>query len=131
LHEYGVRVGDQPQWYEQILDLQLRNNADIWAQLQEHGVDEDTKLLLGFSYLSPGRDEAERLVSFLVDETDYEVESRTENDKWFVFGVTQPTAVSSELLDRWVEWMVAAGAAEGPCAFDGWEVVGGLGAPPA
>ena len=120
-------MAHQPEWYERILDLQLRNNRDIWAQLQEHGAGGETELQLGFVYLSPGRDEAEQLVNFLVDETDYEVESRTQNSDWFVFGVTQPTPVSSELLDRWVEWMVAAGAAEGPCAFDGWEVVGGLG----
>ncbi|MDX6707337.1 MAG: hypothetical protein QOI48_3183 [Solirubrobacteraceae bacterium] len=118
---------DQPQWYEQILDLQLRNNADIWAQLQEHGVAEETQLQLGFTYMAPGQEEAEQLASFLVEETDYEVESRTHNGEWFVFGVTQPTTVSSELLDSWVEWMVAAGAAEGPCAFDGWQVVGGTG----
>lgn len=119
-------MAHQPEWYERILDLQLRNNRDIWAQLQEHGVGAETELQLGFVYLSPGPDEAEQLVSFLVDETDYEVEARTQNDDWFVFGVTQPTPVASQLLDRWVEWMVAAGAAEGPCAFDGWEVVGGL-----
>jgi hypothetical protein len=122
---------DQPEWYEQILDLQLRNNSDIWAQLREHGVDEHTELQLGFIYLSPGREEAEQLVSFLGDGTDYELEARTQNGEWFVFGVTQPTAVSSEVLDRWVEWMVAAGAAEGPCAFDGWQVVGGLGSAPS
>jgi len=120
-------MAHQPEWYERILDLQLRNNRDIWAQLQEHGGGGETELQLGFVYLSPGPDEAEQLVNFLVDETDYEVESRTQNGDWFVFGVTQPTPVSSELLDRWVEWMVAAGAADGPCAFDGWEVVGGLG----
>jgi hypothetical protein len=119
-------MAHQPEWYERILDLQLRNNRDIWAQLQEHGVGAQTELQLGFVYMSPGPDQAEQLVSFLVDETDYVVESRRQNGDWFVFGVTQPTPVSSELLDRWVEWMVAAGAAEGPCAFDGWEVVGGL-----
>jgi hypothetical protein len=120
-------MAHQPEWYERILELQLRNNCDIWAQLQEHGVGAQTELQLGFVYMSPGPDEAEQLVSFLVDETDYVVESRRQNGDWFVFGVTQPTPVSSELLDRWVEWMVAAGAAEGPCAFDGWEVLGGLG----
>ena len=30
------------------------------------------------------------------------------------------TAPDRETLDDWVQWMVAAGAAEGPCAFDGW-----------
>lgn len=118
-------MADQPEWFEQILELQLRNNADVWAQLQEQRVDADTELQLGFTYVAPGPDEAEQLVSFLVDETDYVVEARAQGSDWFVFGVTQPTAVSAELLDRWVEWMVAAGVAEGPCAFDGWEVVGG------
>ena len=43
-----------------------------------------------------------------------------------MLGATQPTTVTLETLDAWVEWMIAAGAAEGPCAFDGWtaEVLG-------
>ncbi|MDP2710096.1 MAG: hypothetical protein Q8O56_02665 [Solirubrobacteraceae bacterium] len=37
-----------------------------------------------------------------------------------MIGTTQPAQISLELLDDWVDWMIAAGAAEGPCAFDGW-----------
>ena len=43
-----------------------------------------------------------------------------ENSPWLVVGMTQPTPVSLELLDDWAQWMVAAGAERGPCAFDGW-----------
>jgi hypothetical protein len=70
--------------------------------------------------------EADQLVAFLHEETDYEVRAcerpgdvDAEPD-WVVIGTTQPTPVSLELLDDWCEWMIAAGAAEGPCAFDGW-----------
>ena len=118
-------MSDEPAWYEQILDLQLRENAGTWARLQEHGLDA-IELRLGFIYMAPGEDEAQQLAGFLREETDYEVEVRSQRERklakpeWFVVGATQPTPVSLDLLNEWVEWMVAAGAAEGPCAFDGW-----------
>ena len=115
------------EWYEQLHELQLRKNRDIWAGLQEHGLESGTELRLGFIYLAPGEPEAQQLVAFLRAETDYEVDARARPDdgpggeqSWFVIGTTQPTAVTLELLDEWAEWMIAAGAAEGPCAFDGW-----------
>jgi hypothetical protein len=116
---------DEPEWYERILELQLAENPGIWARFQEHGLDE-MELRLGFIYLAPGEGEAQHLAGFLREATDYEVEVRVQRKRklakpeWFVVGATQPTPVSLELLNEWVEWMVAAGAAEGPCAFDGW-----------
>lgn len=115
------------EWYEQLLELQLRENRDIWAGLQEHGLGDGTLLRLGFVYVSPGEEEAGRLVTFLGQETDYTLDARlrdeagdAESGEWVVTGTTEPTPVSLELLDDWVDWMIAAGAAAGPCAFDGW-----------
>ena len=110
------------EWYEQLLELQLERNRDTWAELREHDVEDDMQLRLGFLYLAPGRSEAKQLVAFLRAETDYEARARTRPDDgaWVVVGTTQPTPVSLERLDAWVEWMIAAGAAEGPCAFDAW-----------
>jgi len=126
------------EWYEQLFELQLIRNRDIWAGLQERGVAaDDTALRLGFIYVAPGEPEAQTLVDFLREETDYDVDVRARRDEgpadpdadpddadpedaWYVIGTTQPTPVTLELLDDWVEWMIAAGAAEGPCAFDGW-----------
>ena len=121
------------EWYDRLLELQLRRNRDLWAGLREH-LDDDDKLRLGFIYLAPGEEEARALVRFLRAETDYDVDVRSRQDgdgddaeqSWFVMGTTQPTTITVDLLDDWVEWMIAAGAAEGPCAFDGWaaQVVG-------
>jgi hypothetical protein len=110
------------EWYEQLLELQLERNRDTWAELREHDVEDDMLLRLGFLYLAPGKDEAKSVVAFLRAETDYDVRARTrpEDGAWVVVGTTQPTPVSLERLDAWVEWMIAAGAAEGPCAFDAW-----------
>lgn len=116
---------DEREWYEQILDLQLRQNPEIWARFQEQGLDE-VELRLGFVYLAPGEQEAQQLAGFLRGETDYEVEVRRQRmpkldePEWLVIGATRPTAVTLELLNEWVEWMIAAGAVKGPCAFDGW-----------
>ena len=117
---------DEREWYEQLLELQLEANPALWAQLQEQGADEQTPLRIAFVYLAPGEEEAVRLADFLRAETDYEVkahsqrEGRRKQPDWYVAGTTQPTAVSAETIDAWVEWMIAAGAGEGPCAFDGW-----------
>ncbi len=115
------------EWYEQLLEHQLERNREAWADLREHGVQDGSELRLGFLYVAPGVAEADQLVAFLREETDYEVQSRRrpgDNDDaesdWVVLGTTQPTPVALELLDEWCEWMIAAGAAEGPCAFDGW-----------
>ena len=117
-------MGAVAEWYEQLLELHLRKNEEIWAQLREHGVEDDSLLRLGFLYLAPGAAEAQLLVDFLRAETDYEVDARLQPAEdelsWVVIGTTQPTSVSLELLDDWTNWMIAAGAAEGPCAFDSW-----------
>jgi hypothetical protein len=117
---------EEKPWYEQLLDLQLRANPAIWKHMRKLGVDGDTQLRLGFTYLAPGEPEAQRLAAFLGERTDYEVQvrarpgTRSKQQEWLVLGATQPTTVTPETIDAWVEWMVAAGAAEGPCAFDGW-----------
>ena len=116
---------DAPQWYEQILELQLRRNPEIWARFMEQEID-DIPMRLGFIYMAPGMLEAEHLTAFLREQTDYEVEVRSQHSdgseeaQWLVVGGTQPTELSLELLDDWVEWMIAVGATEGPCVFDGW-----------
>jgi len=119
-------MADEREWYEQLLDLQLRANPGILEKMGKLGVSEQTELRLAFIYLAPGRKEAERLVAFLGQETDYDVEIREQAKGFFektqllVLGATQTTTISLETVNAWVEWMVAAGAAEGPCAFDGW-----------
>ncbi len=116
-------MADEPEWYEQIFELQLRRNEESWARFRENGIDRQ-QLRLGFVYLAPGESEGRQLAAFLREQTDYVVEVHAQGDDaepaWLVVGHTQPTFVSLELLNDWVEWMVAAGAAEGPCAFDGW-----------
>ena len=115
------------EWYDELLEQQLSRNREIWAGLREHGLGEGRELRLGFIYVAAGVAEADQLVAFLHEETDYEVSIRerpgeddADDPDWVVIGTTQPTPVSLELIDDWCEWMIAAGAAEGPCAFDGW-----------
>jgi hypothetical protein len=120
------------EWYERLLEEQLSRNRDIWAGMREQGVADGSELRLGFRYVAADVAGADQLVAFLHEQTDYEVRSRVRPDdddeeanadgepEWIVVGTTQPTAVSAELLDDWCEWMIAAGATEGPCAFDGW-----------
>ena len=60
--------------------------------------------------------DAERLATFLRDQTDYDVRATSDS----VSGTTQPTTVDLDVLNQWVGWMVAAGAEYGGCEFDGW-----------
>jgi hypothetical protein len=116
------------EWYDDLLDHHLERNREIWAALTEQGIGEESALRLGFLYIAPGVAEADQLVAFLSQETDYDVKARsrpgedpgeTEPD-WVVIGTPQPTPVSLDMIDDWCEWMIAAGAAEGPCAFESW-----------
>ena len=111
------------EWYDELLEHHLQRNREIWADLREQGVDDGSELRLGFLYVAPDVAEADQLVAFLSEETDYDVRSQSRpggDDEWVVLGTTQPTPVTLELIDDWCEWMIAAGATEGPCAFDGW-----------
>jgi hypothetical protein len=99
-----------------VLALYLGINAQTWMALRGRGVDEETEVRLGFAYKAADRAAADELLWFLQRETDYDVRA----DANGVTGSTQPTTVSLEILDQWVEWMVRAGHENGRCKFDGW-----------
>ena len=117
---------ETPEWAESVLNQQLAMNPQTWAALQEHGVDESIEVRLGFFYVAPGQSDAETLGAFLRAETDYDVDVHSikkgtfSRKQWTVTGSTQPAAVSLDILNEWVGWMVAAGAEHGGCEFDGW-----------
>lgn len=113
-----------PGWYEETLARQLAMTPQTWSVLVGHGVDSDTELRLDFAFRAPTEEGAEALVSFLRLETDYEVDvdfERVGDERtWSVIGLTHPTALDQTILEDWVRWMIAAGAAYGECRFDGW-----------
>ena len=108
------------------LDQQLAMNRQSWQALQEHGVTDESELRLDFFYVAPGEKQADALCAFLRAETDYDVRVGSsaggllKRKSWTVNGTTQKTPVSLDILDAWVEWMVAAGVEHGGCEFDGW-----------
>lgn len=109
--------------FEQKLTTQLTMNRQTWAVLQQHGVTEQSQLRLDFTYNALSKDAAESLVALIQDQTDYKVRVESSGSflrrKWRVEGTTQPTAISPEILDQWVTWMVMAGK-ERVCDFDGF-----------
>jgi hypothetical protein len=109
--------------YEEILAKQLAMNRQTWAALQKHGVTEQSELRLDFSYDAPNRNAAESLRALLQEQTDYDVRVKSGGSflrrEWRLEGTTQTTAISPEILDQWVTWMVTAGK-ERQCDFDGW-----------
>jgi len=117
--------GGEPAWFERLLELALQTNAVLWTELEQAGL-ADAELALAFLFVAPGEAEAGELEAFLRAETDYELRAHSQREHeaaeldWFVVGVTRPAALTRATVDAWVEWMIAAGAAHGPCAFDGW-----------
>jgi len=109
--------------YEQILATQLAMNRQTWAVLQQHGVTEQSRLRLDFSYNAPNRKAADAMAALIQEQTDYDVRVESSGSflrrEWRVEGATQKTAISPEILDQWVTWMVTAGK-ERACDFDGW-----------
>ena len=109
--------------YEEILAKQLVMNRQTWEALKRHGVTAQSHLRLDFSYNAPTREAADAMVALIREQTDYDVRVESSRSflrrKWRVEGTTQKTAVSPEILDQWVKWMVVAGK-ERVCDFDGW-----------
>ena len=109
--------------YRRILTKQLVMNEQTWHALRDRGVTEATELRLDFSYSAPDRSSAESLRAVLAEQTDYDVMVRSSGGllrkTWTVDGTTKPTAVSAQVLDQWVDWMVTAGLHQN-CEFAEW-----------
>ena len=109
--------------YRELLGRQLAMNEQTWRTLQGHGVTLDSEVRLDFAFRAPSQAAAEGLKGLLEDQTDYEVSATSHGSvlrrQWTVTGSTQPTKISPEILDQWVDWMVRAGL-ERHCEFDGW-----------
>jgi hypothetical protein len=102
----------------ELVAAMVGRNAQLWVALTQAGVTEAMELRLDFFYDSAGEASDSELAAFLESETDYEV-LRT-SKQYGVTGSTQPTTVTRQKLDEWVEWMVLAGYEHGHCKFDGW-----------
>jgi Regulator of ribonuclease activity B len=111
----------------ELLAKQLVMNRYTWAELRKHGVTEQTRLRLDFTYSAPSRDAAEALRASLEEATDYDLAVRSDRSflrrRWRVEGTTQQTRISPEILEKWVRWMFTAGI-EHSCEFDGWGTSG-------
>ena len=108
---------------QKLISYHQTLNKNTWRTLQENGLTSDQKVELDFFYYCTDNKGANLLKQFLESETDYQVSVRREPDGsengWSVVGKTQKTAISPEILDEWVEWMILAGE-EFKCEFDGW-----------
>lgn len=109
--------------YRRVLTKQLAMTVETWRTLQTLGATDATELKLDFSFVASNQKRADALRAVLVDETDYEVSvvkgGHMFSRRYNVVGSTKPTAVSTTILDQWVEWMVTAGLHQ-DCEFDGW-----------
>ena len=109
--------------YRRLLATQLALTEQTWRTLRQRGVTPTTEVRLDFSFRAPTRPAAEALKLLLEDRTDYSVLVQSAGPfpgrDWTVSGSTQPTMISGQILEQWVDWMVTAGL-ECDCEFDGW-----------
>jgi len=111
--------------YKRLLAQQLEMNPRTWAALKEKGVDEQTLIVIEFSFTAPARTAARTLDKVLRARTNFVTELLAEGSRWRrhwrLVGHTQPSTASVEMLNDWVTFMVTLGA-KSDCRFDGWGV---------
>jgi hypothetical protein len=112
--------------FHRLLAQQLEMNPRTWAALLDKGIDEQTLLVIEFSFTAPGKQAARNLVKILRARTNFVTEIIADGSllkrHWRIVGYTQPSTASIEMLDDWVTFMVTLGAKNGDCRFDGWGV---------
>jgi nucleotide-binding universal stress UspA family protein len=101
---------------DELIALEIAENARSWKALTHLGVREGAELRLEFVYESGGPAADRVLAEFLRSDRQYEVEIAPEG----ITGWTSPMPLSLSALDEWVTQMVLAGREHGGCAFDGW-----------
>jgi hypothetical protein len=101
--------------YERQMDM----NPVTLGRLTTLGLTTETPVRLDFAYECPSEVAAETLLQHLRADTDYDV-AINRDDGIEVRGSTQPTAITLDILNRWVFWMCQAGVERGDCTFDGW-----------
>ena len=86
----------------------------------ELGVTPATKLEIDFTFVAPGMAEALALREKLAEHTDYTLSiGHGAGSTSTVTGTTQPTGLTLEALDAWVDAMITMGLSE-DCEFAGW-----------
>jgi hypothetical protein len=112
--------------FKRLLEQQLEMNPRTWAALNENGVDEQTLIVIEFSFTAPDKNAARNLEKVLKARTNFVTELLAEGTRlkrhWRLVGHTQPSTASIEMLNDWVTFMVTLGAKTGSCRFDGWGV---------
>ena len=101
---------------EDVLALEIAQNALTWAALDRLGVVEGTELTLDFFYETGGPEADQELAAFLRSEAGYEVVVESDG----VAGRTPSMPLSATALDAWVATMLRWSWEHGGCAFAGW-----------
>ena len=101
---------------DDVLALEIAQNARTWATLGRLGVVEGTELALDFFYETGGPEADQELAAFLRSEAGYEVAVEPDG----VTGRTRSMPVSAAALDAWVATMLRWSWEHGGCAFAGW-----------
>jgi hypothetical protein len=112
----SARRAGSLQAIDDVLALEIAQNARTWATLGRLGVVEGTELALDFFYETGGPEADQELAAFLRSEAGYEVAVEPEG----VTGRTPSMPVSAATLDAWVATMLRWSWEHGGCAFAGW-----------
>ena len=103
---------------DELVTEQRSFNRTTWQRLREHGVRDEDRMVLQFSYWAPDCRHAEELLKHLIGEGVARM-SPSDGDEWLVSGATAPVSVTLAFLGDWVTRMIDLGLSVG-CVFDGW-----------
>ena len=106
--------------FEKILSSQLNMLDTLWERFVEHGVTDETKLVLEFDFICPNKEAANNL-DIALEDYESHVNKNTEG-QWEVSGKSDPTQVSKEILTQWIDFMVSLGC-DHDCEFDGFGAI--------
>lgn len=105
-------------WDEELAE-RLHMNGEALALLIEKGVMPGEKSCLEFTFVAAERADAQKLLAFLQQETDYTAKIVNNDDEFEISGQTSEIELSLEPLNEWVTWLVKEGR-RFDCTFDGW-----------
>ena len=112
---------DMKQEFARQLTPYLKQLPSTWSRLESEGLTSETRVKLDFAYSIPDKVVATRLAAMLQSQFGYQADLQSVDDGYKIQGRTCETTISTQILQKWLGYMVQRGVESGG-RFDGWGV---------
>ena len=106
------------QEFEEFRMGHLSRTAEIWKQLLQHGVTEETPLDFDFHFQAPSKVAAESLIEALSTYNFKQSSKGWLKKEYSLSSSSGPITWTEEVLLKWVDYLIATGE-DHRCEFDG------------